>query len=190
MRRAKVKVDVDNCLNDLVFEQFKLYEERTGIKLNYAECVNYDFSGIGPQNVIDDLYDMFKDKELWDRLAPPANAQKYLKKLCEEFDVRITTATDYRNFAWKVDWLQKYYPFVPEENIIRIHDKGWIYTDYSVDDYQENLKQDLGHRILISAPWNQQATRRDNIFSFYRVADMKEAYETICRIEELEGSAE
>lgn len=186
MRRARVKVDIDNCLNDLVFEMFKLYEERTGTRLEYANCINYDFSGIGPQNVIDDLYEMFVDKELWDRLSPPANAQRYLKKLCDDFDVKIATATDHRNFAWKVDWMHKFYPFVPSENIYRVHDKSWITTDYAIDDYQENLKDDMAHRILISAPWNQDA--HCYAFEFHHVADMKGAYEKICEIEAVEGA--
>ena len=186
MRKSKVKVDIDNCLNNLVPEMFKLYEERTEIKLKYEDCVNYDFSGIASQDVIDDLYGMFTEKALWDRLRPPDNAQEYLKKLYNEFDVRLVTATDHMNFAWKVDWMAQFYPFVPSEHIYRVHDKSWISADYAIDDYQENLKNDMAHRILINAPWNLNTNCY--AFEFHRAKDMKSAYETICGIETEEDS--
>lgn len=185
MQKAKIKVDIDNVLNSLTRSQFELHKERTGIDINYNDCVNYDYSGVGDKLTINALYEMFTDKELWDRLYPLPESQKYLKKMCDEFDVRIVTATDYRNFAWKIDWMKQYFPFVPEQNIFRVHDKEWIYSDYAIDDYQENLKGDGAHRILIDSPWNKN--ERDDIFDFHRAKDLKEAYEIICKLEESNG---
>lgn len=182
--RSRVKVDADNVCNNMVLVMYELYEERTGIRLNYEDTTCYDFSGIGSKEVIADLYSMFGDKEMWDRLEPPPNAQKYLKKLCDGFDTRIVTATDARNFAWKVDWFARFYPWIPSGHIVCLHDKQWLMTDYAIDDYQENLKGDAAHRILIDSPWNR--AERDDVFGFIRVKDLEEAYENICQIEEQE----
>lgn len=186
--RKRIKTDADNVCNDLCHKMFDIYYERTGIRLNYNDVTKYNFEGLASRKVIDDLYAMFEDREVWNRLEPLPNSQEYLKRLCDEFDVHIVTATHHDNLEWKVRWFKKYFPFIPAENIDRVHSKHWMVTDYAIDDYQENLKQDGAHRILIDAPWNR--SERDDVWDFHRVKDLKEAYEVICRIEEEERSGD
>lgn len=172
-RNIVVKCDVDNILNNLVECMFEMYFQRTGMQIKYEQCVEYDFSCF-PSDICADLYKMFDDKEMWDKCRPKQNTLSYLKKMNEEFDLIIVTATNTNNFQWKVEWIKRFFPFIKEEQIWRDDGKHRcrIWSDFSIDDYHENLKNDLGYRILISAPWNMEAREHYD----FRADSLKEAY--------------
>lgn len=178
MESLIIKCDIDNVLNNLVVCMFDMYNERNGTNLTYDDCVEYDFSCFS-SDIYADLYKMFDEKEMWDRCKPVKNSAAYLKKINDEFDLLVVTATNTNNFQWKVEWMKKYFPFLKEDQIWRDDGKHrrLIWSDFSIDDYAENLKGDYGYKILIDAPWNKNE-RCDNV-NYFRAKDLKDAYEFI-----------
>lgn len=181
MNKKSVKVDIDNTINDLTKAQLTLYEKRHGVKIPYERVLKYDYSGLGDLCAVDELFSMFEEKELWDSLRPAEWSQEYLSIMNDKYDVYITTATHPDNFAWKCAWMEEYFPYIPSDRIIRIHDKQLLMTDYSIDDYQRNLCNDMGHRILIDAPWNRGV--RDDVYGFHRVPDLRMALDVMRTID-------
>ena len=48
--------------------------------------------------------------------------------------VFIATATDAKNLVWKEELLEKFFPFIPKENVIKIHKKELLKLDVLIDD--------------------------------------------------------
>lgn len=182
---VRVKVDIDNVLNNLCRQMIDIYNEENNGNLVYENITDYGFNCIEDRNIVDSLYEMFLQERVLDSLTPPPLAQQGLMQLCNRYDVWLTTASNHNVFAQKVNWCKKFFPWIEEDRVICIKDKYLVSTDYSIDDWQGNLFHDNAHRILIDAPWNRGL--RDDIWGFHRVSNMMEAYK---KIEEIQASIE
>lgn len=178
--KAKIKIDVDNVLNDMCAAQIAIYNERHGTNLRIDDCIQYDFRAYG-DDASSELMGMFGDPELYERMRPPENAVKYLFLLSREFDVKLVTATRPEDMCQKIKWILSWFPFMSEDSIIIASDKRWIEADYAIDDHLGYLLRDSARRIVIDRPWNRAV--RDYVYGLRRVADLKEAYEIITTLE-------
>lgn len=179
--RARVKVDIDNVLNNLCRQMVDIYNEQNDSNISYEDITMYDFTCFQDESIISSLRSMFYVDDILESLTPPKLAQEGLRKICDKYDVWITTASNYRVFPQKVEWCKKFYPWLDENRIICIKDKYLLDTDYSIDDWQNNLVRDNSHRILVDAPWNRSV--RDDVWSMHRVTNLVEAFEKINEIE-------
>lgn len=177
--KAKVWVDVDNCINNMTQVLFELYNEDHGTDLRIEDCKHYDFTDFPEQ--CDDIKKLFGDHRLFERMKPPADTVHYLYYLSREFDLKIVTATEPEHVKDKVDWILYWFPFVKESDIIIASDKGWIESDYAIDDNPAYLIGSSAYRVLIDAPWNRGVI--DYVYGIHRVSDLAEAYSIIKTME-------
>ncbi len=180
MIKAKIKIDIDNVLNNLTATTIDLYNERHGTSYCIDDCTDYDFTNFD-RRMSDELVSMFSEPELYERLRPAAHAVKYLFLMIREFDVKIVTSTRPSQMRLKVDWLQKWFPYVNDHDIIMAIDKKWIEADYAIDDHVGYLLGDGAKRILIDMPWNRRVL--DYAYGISRVGNLEEAYQIIKTLE-------
>jgi 5'(3')-deoxyribonucleotidase len=124
---------------------------------------------------------------VWNSLTPLPGSQKGLKRLVEcGHDIYLATATHPNNFAWKVEWLKRYFPFIHPARIIRIVHKGLLKCDVMIDDSLGNLMESSCHRIAIDYPWNQDK-RKSYVYDIHRAKNFSEVIDIINDIERKEN---
>jgi 5'(3')-deoxyribonucleotidase len=161
--------DIDDVLNDLTQKAIALYNARSGKNIQVSDITTYNFSDCLPKEDADAICALFEERELWDSLAPTPGSQDALRTLLRQgHRVYLATATHYKNFGWKMEWLKKYYDFFDHWDVIRIADKSLLRADAMIDDRMENLTNSVCDRICIDQPWNRSASK-DYTYDIYRV---------------------
>lgn len=147
--------DIDNILNNLAEKVIEIYNLYAKKNIQFSDITSYNFYDCLPREDADCIFSLFKEKELWDSLKPLDGSQNNLKKLIKKgHQVYLATATDPINFEWKIAWLKQYFPFIPEDNVIRIIDKGLLKADVIIDDCIDNLIISFAERVCLDYPWN------------------------------------
>lgn len=184
--KMTIKIDVDGVLEDLLIPLIDLYKEAHGIEIPYDSFSRYDFSNFKP-HVREEFLANLATGDLIDMLEPIEGTYEALSDLNDRYDVFLVTATSVDLFSHKAEWVLKHYPFIMPDRILRVPGryKSMINTDFAIDDYHENLKTDIGHRILIDAPFNRNV--HDEAFTFHRVKNLTEAVKTVDEIAREEG---
>jgi len=180
---CRILVDCDDVLIDLCSEWIKDLNKK--YKTHYTRFDIPDWNLTGMFNAEkDELLKPLTKKGIWKRCKPIEGAATYLKKLFDEGnEIYIVTATDYRNFAYKIEHcLLHYFPFIPTDNIIRCHHKSMIEADFLIDDNINNLLSDKYNGILFSRPHNDCVTE-DAIAQHHitKVVSWEECYNEIHR---------
>lgn len=186
MEKLRILVDWDDCLNDLVDQLLILYEKRFGEHIDRESITNFDLSECLLAEQSSRLYSLFIDEELWRNLKVQPGASKTLQQMIDDgHEVYIVTATDYRNVAWKMEWLQKNFPFFPIQNVVITSQKYLLSADYLIDDNLDNLRHGIYGRIVIDKPWNRNI--HEDIYDIQRATNLKEAYQIIKKQMEQNG---
>lgn len=178
-----IMCDIDDVCNNLVEKTIELYNSRSNKNIQIADLTNYSFADCLPKEDVDAILPLFKEKKLWNSLSPVAGVVNGLKSLIKQgHQVYLATATNPVNFAWKVEWCEKNFPFIQSDNIIRVVDKSLLKCDIIIDDYMENLIGSTAHRVCLDKPWNRDA-KKDFIYDIHRVHNWKEIVSAINDIE-------
>lgn len=174
--------DIDNVLNDLIYKTLTLYNSRFNANITIENITAYNFYDCLPQEDASNIIDLFKEKELWDSLKPLPGAQEGLKKIIKQgHQVYLATATDPVNFNWKCDFINRYFPFISTDNIIRIMDKSLLKTDVMIDDHLNNLTSNICERICLNYPWNY-STSKDYAYDIKRANSWNDIVNIINKI--------
>lgn len=178
----RIAIDIDNCLNNLTEQTLKLYNSSTGKNIQLSDLTVYNFSECLPQADATGICNLFLNKDLWDSLIPIKDSVWGIKTLVDAgHEVILTTATSYKNFAWKCEWFCKWFPFFDTDNIIRIVDKSLVNCDVMVEDNIDQLTKSICERIVLDYPWNQDESK-DFIYDIIRVTSWKEIVRAINNI--------
>lgn len=148
--------DIDGIINNLMPKTLELYNDRTGKNITMSDITEYNFYDCLPKEDARGLIELFKEKELWDSLEPLPGSQDGLKQIIKSgHQVYLATATNPVNLSWKCDFVKRHFPFIPEDNVIRIMNKGLLKADVLVDDCVDNLIGSFAERVTLDYPWNQ-----------------------------------
>lgn len=181
MRR--IAIDFDSTLFPSMERVIELYNQRHNTNFELSQIITYDLHESLPAEIADELLDLFVDKEVYNCLQPYKGAVRAIKTLVEQGnEVYVATSTDVRNMEWKEELLQKYFPFIPKKNLIRIHNKALLNVDVLVDDKLDNLQNTFADRVCFDQPWNQDDDF-DYVYSVYRVHHWGEIINVIQSIE-------
>lgn len=178
-----IGVDIDNILNNSTEATIKLYNARTGKNIQMSDIKTYNFIDCLPKDDADGIVALFKEKELWDSLEPTSYSQQGMKKLLHRgHQIVIATATHPINFEWKCKWMEKYFPFIPTDNIIRIMDKSLLDVDVLIDDSLDQLTASICDRICLNYAWNYDVNK-DFVYDIHRCKDWKDIIKAVDEIE-------
>ena len=144
----KIAIDFDSTLFPTIDKVIEIYNKKHNTSLDISKITVYNLYDVFPADVADELIELFVDKEVYTSLQPYKGAVRAIKTLVEQgHEVYISTATDVRNMEWKEQLIQKHFPFVPKNNLIRIYNKSLLKVDVVIDDNIDILKSTLADRI-------------------------------------------
>lgn len=184
MRR--IVINFDNTLFPTAERVIELYNKKHNTNLELSQITTYNLHDCLPVEVADELLELFVDKETYVCLQPYKGAVRAVKTLVEQgHEVYVATSTDVRNMEWKEELLQKHFPFIPKQNLIRIHNKSLLNVDVIIDDKLDNLKSTFADRVCFDQGWNRD-NDADYVYSIYRIHHWGELNNVINTIERKE----
>lgn len=182
----RIAIDFDSTLFPTMERVIELYNKKHNSSLDMSQITQYNLHDNFSTEVADELLELFVDKNVYDGLTPYKGAVRALKTLIEYgHEIYIATSTDVRNMEWKEELLNKYFPFIPKHNLIRIHNKALLNIDVLVEDKLENLKNTFADRVCMHQLWNQDDVT-DFAYSIYRIHHWGEIINIINEIERKE----
>ena len=175
--------DIDNILNNLTEKVLDFYNSKNQKNIQLSDITTYNFYDCLSKEDADNIVGLFKEKSLWDSLKPLSGSSNGLKQLIKRgHNVYLATATEPVNFEWKIVWLKQYFPFIPEDNVIRIMDKSLLKADVIIDDCLENLISNFADRVVLDYPWNHNDIK-DYAYGIRRAYNWTDIINIITNIE-------
>lgn len=182
----KIAIDFDETLFPTLTKVIELYNKRHDTNLELSHITTYNLHDSLHAEVADELLELFVDKEIYSCLQPYKGAVRAVKNLVEQgHEVYVTTSTDIRNMEWKEELLQQHFPFIPKQNLIRIHNKALLNVDILIDDKLDNLKSTFADRVCFDQMWNRDEDS-DYVYSISRIHHWGEINNIIQSIERKE----
>lgn len=182
----RIAIDFDETLFPTLDKVLELYNKRHDEQLTHSQLTTYNLYECLDNTVADELLALFVDKSVYNNLQPYKGSIKAVKTLVDKgYEIYVATASDIRNMEWKEKLLQRYFPFIPKENLIRIHNKKLLNVDVLIEDKLDNLIQTFADRVCFNQPWNQDKDA-DYAYSIYRINNWGEIINIINDIERKE----
>ena len=182
-----IGVDFDNVLFPTTQVVLDLYNKQYHDTLTLKDITTYSFYECLDSSIADKIVELFIKKKTYDNLKPIKGAVETLRKLANQgHEIFVLTATDTRNMVFKEELLNKFLPFVPKDNLVRIYKKHLFYTDVLIEDSLDQLKESICDRILLDYPYNQD-TSADYAFDIHRCSSWAQIMNVIDKIEKKES---
>ena len=179
----KIAIDFDETLFPTLEKVLETYNKRYNTNIGLSQITTYNLYDSLSVEVADKLLELFVDKSVYDSLQPYKGAVRAVKSLVEQGnEIYVATATNVKNMEWKEQLLQKYFPFIPKKNLIRIYDKALLNVDVLIDDSSDNLKSTFADRVCFDQYWNRDE-KADWVYSIYRIHNWGEIINVINEIE-------
>lgn len=179
---SRIAIDFDQTLFGTLEKVLEIYNKNNNTNIELSQITKYNLYDCLPEAIANDIIALFVDKSIYNNLMPYKSAVRAVKTLVERgHEVYVATSTDVRNMEWKETLLQKYFPFVPKDNLIRIHNKALLNVDIMIEDKLDNLTQTFADRICFSQPWNQ-SEEKDYAYGIYRMYHWGELLNIINKI--------
>ena len=164
-----------------------MYNERYDAHLDYNNFKQWDLTKCVSPEHYDDFMELLNNRALWDSLEPPPYCQEVLRLLKQSgYTILFATATDYRNFGWKCEWMREHFDIDPNTDIIRITNKSLLTADLIFDDNPQHVQSRvIWNRVILTKPWNVSWDERE--FAARRVTDWLEFYDAVSDIYQIES---
>lgn len=179
----RIAIDFDEVLFPTLEKVLEIYNKKHENQLTLSQITTYNLYECLDNAVADELISLFVDKNVYNNLQPYKGSIKAVKTLADKgYEIYVATASDLRNMEWKEKLLQRYFPFIPRENLIRIHNKKLLNVDVLVEDKLDNLQNTFADRVCFDQPWNQDDDF-DYVYSISRIHNWGEIINVINTIE-------
>lgn len=173
MKKLKIILDVDDTIADTTKYLLNRANKEYGTNIVKEDIYDWNLDIVFPDI---NLRKFFNEEGFFFNLKPYEDAIYYTKKLIEEgHEIIITTASPMNGFKDKALWLQKYFPHIPEKNLILAWRKECVYGDVMLDDGLHNITSSIcDYPIIYDQPWNRKVQG-----DYKRVYNWKEFYDLI-----------
>ena len=179
----KIAIDFDETLFPTLDKVIEVYNKNHNTNITMSQITTYNLYYCLPSTLANGLIALYVDKTVYNSLLPYKGAVKAIQTLIHKgHEIYIATATDVRNLEWKEALLQRHFPFLPKENLIRIHNKKLLDVDVLVEDKFDNLVQTYAERVCFNQPWNRYENT-DIAYGIYRINGWNEIVNVINQIE-------
>lgn len=179
----RIAIDFDETLFPTLENVLDIYNRRHNTNIEPSQITQYQLHDNFSPDVADEILELFVEKDVYASLQPYRGAIRAIKTLVEQgHEIYIATSTDVRNLEWKEELIQKHFPFIPRNNLIRIHNKALLNVDVLVEDKLDNLKSTFADRICFNQPWNIDGDA-DYVYSIFRIHHWGEIINIINEIE-------
>jgi 5'(3')-deoxyribonucleotidase len=183
---VKIAIDFDETLFGTLERVLETYNKRHDASIEMSQIITYNLYECLDNTVADEIISLFVDKSIYNNLQPYKGSIKSVKSLIDKgHEIYVATSSDIRNMEWKEKLLQRHFPFIPKENLIRIHNKKLLNVDVLVEDKLDNLIETFAERVCFNQPWNEDK-EADYAYSIYRIRNWGEIINVINNIERKE----
>jgi 5'-nucleotidase len=99
------------------------------------------------------------------------DAQEVVKKLHEKYEIFVVSAANEfpLSLAEKLEWLDKYFPFIGWKYTVFCGHKWMIQADFIIDDHPKNLTNFKGHGLMFDAIHNQEVVGYQRVHSWKEI---------------------
>lgn len=174
-----ILVDMDDVIVDLLPHWVNALNRKFNLDVKSENITDWDMTKFFPSVTTDEVYKPLTEKSFWKEIKPIDQARYYLKLMTDEgYQIYVCTSTHWKNVKFKVKYiLNKYFDFIPWENVIVTARKQFVKADYLIDDCERNLLGGDYTKLLFTQPHNMFfSTKYTDIV---RVNNWKEIYNYI-----------
>ena len=177
-----VGIDFENTLFPTLSEAIKLYNVKHNSTLEYEQITAYNLYECIDDDMVDELIDTHNGHAIYEAIKPFQNAVSAIKRLIGSGnEVFILSDADASIFTLQEEAVQKYFPFIPSEHVVRICRKEFFKMDILIDDNVENLKGHIYDRILFDCPYNRDSKIYD-VYGIHRMSNWNELMDIVNKI--------
>lgn len=174
MRPLTLLIDMDDTIENCT-EAWILYANRRyGESVDPDSITTWDPSVSFSHVTHDQMYALLGEGALYDEIVPLPGAVEALKALLKDgHKVLLVTSTTPEAITYKKEKVfDRWFSFLPSENVIFTQDKSHVKGDILIDDLPRNLETSSARGILFTAPHNRAYDAAAH--GFLRVHDWNE----------------
>ena len=172
-KRLRILCDIDGVVDDLVEQITNKYNEAYNDNLTIEQITEYNMN-LFTKPECEDVFEEFCTPELILNMNPIEGAVEAVTKLMEEHEFYFVTSTIPENVGYKNAWLKEFFPLYTEKMLVVTYDKSIVPGDILIDDYGENLNNNIGLNLLYNRPWNTGIQEKPNYKRVYNWEDIIE----------------
>ena len=182
MKKYTVLIDCDDVMVDLIGTWCWWLNSVHGTKVCPEHISTWTMTDYFPELTNEEVYEPLKLGSFWHYVKPKPGAVEYIKKMIDDgMDVYVCTASYLETIADKFTMvIQRHFPFINWSNIILTSNKQMVRGDVLIDDGVHNLEGGLYHKVLMSAPHNEQYNAEAN--GMVRANSWEEAYHAVSHL--------
>lgn len=151
-----VLIDMDDVLENFIETLISSLNSEHNLCVDVNEVRDWDFWGLFPTLDISECFKPVYRSQFWKKLKPLPDAVESVKSLVDGGDtVYIVTACHPETIRNRLLFLTRYFPFIPNKNLIVAQKKQLIKGDVLIDDNYNNLLGGDYRKILMTAYHNR-----------------------------------
>jgi 5'-nucleotidase len=165
-----IAFDVDGVVADILTEWLDRYNKEWNDVLTPNNITEWGIDKFVKPGCGKHIFKYLDDPSLYDNVFPYLGALECVNKLKEQgYRIVWATSSPALSYGRKFFWLKEHGFISDQKDYFETQDKSLIRADVLVDDYQNNLSDFIGRRILLSRPWNTNSLT--NLLSTFRADD-------------------
>lgn len=177
--RKVIAIDFDTVCNNLLVVWLKWLNRKYRLNKTCEDMTQWDMSKNIPELDPTQIYEPLFDADFWASVIVYPEVQTIIKEMrYAGYTPYIVTDTHYSSLKMKFEncLLPALNEVIKPSDVIVTSHKELITCEYIIDDYEMNLKDNEGFRILIDEPYNHNANKD---YYDFRTHSLKDAWEYI-----------
>lgn len=179
--------DCDTVLNNLLDVWIEWLNRKYDLSVQIKDITNWDIRYAFPTLTTEEIFQPLYTDVFWCNVTANKYAYNTLKAMKDAgYRVYIVTNSNYQTWKSKMQnhLLRDFSKIITPTDIIVTSHKELLKCDYIIDDYENNLTNSDGIRILVSMPYNMNC--EESKYDI-RVSNIQEAWNRIKELDSLEG---
>lgn len=177
-----IGINFNNVLFPMLQTAVQIHNKETGSSVDFSQLTKhnlYECLDISTATNLEGLCDTVK---VYANMKPHDGAIDALKKLVTDgHDVFIFSNARGATFMRQSALVECYFPFIPQENIMRMCKSNLLKADVMIDDSIDRLKLCMCDRVVFDCPYNQNE-RLDYVYGLVRFSNWDDVVEVINKL--------
>lgn len=169
MYLIKIGIDFDNILNNLNECWLQRYNNDYNDNLTIEDIKSWDVHKYTKNG--EEIY-TYLTEDLFASLSPLPHSIEVTEKLQRKHELFVVTATFPENMKVKMEWLEKYFPHIPYDNVFICQRKDLVNVDLLIDDAPFNILDFPGKTIVMDYAWNRNVKKGVRVKNWLEIYDL------------------
>ncbi|MBM7698773.1 5' nucleotidase, NT5C type [Kurthia huakuii] len=154
----RIALDMDQVMADLVAKFLSRFNEEYNKNYTKDDVVGKRLPELD-EAAPHALYEYYGDPSFFRDLPVMPHSVEVVERLSEHYEIYIATAAMEvpPSFMAKFEWLQQFFPTIPQHHYVFCGDKSVIHADYLVDDTELQLNRFKNTGVMFAAPHNEHS---------------------------------